>query len=289
MTDLHSHSLFSDGTLAPADLVRLAAEKKVTALALTDHDTLAGLEEAAEAAGKVGIRFIPGVELSLDTDRGEFHLLGLGLRLPAPELEEALFSLRNARDERNLKMVEKMRQSGLEVEYGDIQSLAGADGEAGEGLDSGVVGRPHFARFLVNRGVCRTLPEAFEKFLGRGRPFYEPKRILTLEEALVLLSRAGGLAVVAHPLSLQLSWENLEARFDAWSKAGIAGVETLHPSATRGKTARLEKLARQYGLETTAGSDYHGANAPGRKLGRTGWGARIPERYDAFLDRLGSR
>jgi len=287
MIDLHTHSYFSDGSFSPSELIKKAASRGVTALALTDHDTLEGLALGQEAARREGILFIRGVELSLAFSGGEFHLLGLGLSSAGSgleKLEKSLENLRNSRDIRNKKIIEKMRNHGIPVEYHEIEELAGSS-DSGSNL---VVGRPHFARFLVNRGISRTISDAFQHYLRKGQPFYESKTILTLEEAADLIAGAGGLAVVAHPLSLQMNWENLEKAFASWKEKGVRGVEAVHPSANRSKSKKLELLAEKYGLLVTAGSDFHGTNMPRRRLGRTGWGARIPEKYSDVLNHLNS-
>lgn len=276
MIDLHTHSTYSDGTLSPAELIHLARERGISTVALTDHDTVAGVEEAQKAADALGLRFVPGIELSVRVDRGEFHLLGLGLTKGLAELEERLQEIRNFRNRRNLLMVEKMRQAGIEVSYEDIRGHAEGD----------VVGRPHFAAFLVERGECRDPKEAFQRYLGTGRPFYVAKEVMTLEEAVGQVIQSGGIPIVAHPLSLQLKWGPLEEAIPRWKELGIRGMETMHPSATRARTHRLEEMARRNGLLAVAGSDYHGSNLPNRKLGRTGWGTKIPPAYDDVIEYL---
>jgi len=276
MIDFHTHSTCSDGTLKPADLVALAARKGVTALALTDHDTTSGLAEAREAAEKQGLVFINGIELSVEVSRGEFHLLGLGLKTNLHVLEKRLQQILDYRNDRNRQMVDMMNREGITVTYEEISRLAGDK----------VVGRPHFAAYLVNRGVCDTSQEAFQKFLTPGRPFYMPKQVLTLEEGAERILTAGGIPVVAHPLSLQLNLTDLEARIPRWKDLGIGGLETMHPSANRNRTRRLREMAERNGLLSVAGSDFHGDNMPNRRLGRTGWGTRIPPSYDEVVRRF---
>lgn len=273
MIDFHTHSTFSDGTLNPSDLVALAAGKGITALALTDHDTTSGLAEAGAAAEQLGVTFINGIELSVEVPRGEFHLLGLGLKTNLDKLEERLRQILDYRNNRNRQMVDMMNREGLEVTYEEISSLAGDK----------VVGRPHFAAYLVNRGVCDSPQEAFQRFLTPGRPFYLPKQVLTLEEGVERIRTAGGIPVVAHPLSLQLNLTDLEDQIPRWKELGIGGLETMHPSANRNRTRRLQEMAERNGLLSVAGSDFHGENMPNRKLGRTGWGSKIPPSYDEIV------
>ena len=273
MIDFHTHSVYSDGTLNPSDLVALATLKGITALALTDHDTTSGLAEAREAAEKGGLLFISGIELSVEVARGEFHLLGLGLKKNLDALEKRLQQILNYRNDRNRQMVDMMNREGLEVNYEEISSLAGDK----------VVGRPHFAAYLVNKGVCESAQDAFQRFLTPGRPFYLPKQVLTLEEGAERILSAGGIPVVAHPLSLQMNLADLEAQIPRWKDRGIGGMETMHPSANRNRTRRLQEMAKRNGLLSVAGSDFHGENIPNRKLGRTGWGSKIPPSYDEIV------
>jgi predicted metal-dependent phosphoesterase TrpH len=265
-------------------------------VALTDHDSLEGLEEGEAAAQKEGIRLIRGVELSLEfpipaADQGqrehpgEFHLLGLGISRDCGELDRALEKLREARENRNLRIIEKMNRGGIRVRYEDILAEAGAL----SGPNSRrALGRPHFARFLVKAGAASSLGEAFERFLKKGQPFYEPKKNLSLDAAAGLLTRAGALPVVAHPLSLRFPLEELGPWFALWKAAGVRGIEAVHPSANRSQSRRLEALALGCGLLVSAGSDFHGDNVPSRKLGETSWNARIPRRYSRLLAALAS-
>ena len=172
MVDLHSHSTASDGRLSPGELVELAASRRLTALALTDHDTVAGLDEAADACASRGLRFVPGIELEVETDTGEFHLLGLGFQQWKTGWIEGLWELQGLREARNQRIFEKMGEAGIRADYGEILELAGG----------GQVGRPHFARFLVNRGTVKTLQDAFTHFLGRGQLFFEKKQRSPLRE-----------------------------------------------------------------------------------------------------------
>jgi len=265
MVDLHTHSTASDGQLTPTELVALAKTQGLDVLALTDHDTVGGLAEAEAACRQSGIVFVPGIEIEVHVDRGEFHLLGLGLILDSPALSEVLTSLQEKRAARNRRIVAKMQESGIKVDYEDIEPLA----------KGGQIGRPHFARFLVDHGVVETIQDAFDHFLGRGLAFYEPKAALDFPAAVSWIHAVGGLAVVAHPLSLQLSLTLLEERLTQWKGEGLDGIEAWHPGAAPRQCRRLETLARRLGLKISAGSDFHGAHRPGRNLGLTSGGRRI--------------
>ncbi len=258
MIDLHSHSTASDGRLSPTKLVETAARRGLSVLALTDHDTTAGLAEAQKACQEAGITFVPGIEWEIQ-HTGEFHLLGLGLQNWGGEFQDAVLFLQSLREQRNRKIFSKMQEAGLKGHFEDIEELA----------QGGVVGRPHFARWLVNRGKVKTIQDAFTHFLGRGKLFYEPKAGLELGQALELIHRAGGVAVVAHPFSLGLSWEALKEQLSVWKDQGLDGLEAWHPSATTAACQRLEALAASLHLKVSAGSDFHGENRPDRVLGHT--------------------
>ncbi|MDR2313696.1 MAG: PHP domain-containing protein [Spirochaetaceae bacterium] len=299
MIDLHTHSSASDGSLSPARLVEQAARVGVGALALTDHDTLAGLEEAKNAAEALKIRFIPGVELEIQPEKpgrgpsagaepedpqagwggilsmkGEFHLLGLGISRVTAEFHSTLDWLRGARERRNLIMIEKMKNAGIEADYGSVKAFAG-------GM---LVARPHFALFLISKKVVKNQEQAFRRWLGKGRPFYAPREGLAFAEALRLIHQAGGAAVLAHPLSLYVSWGRLPDLFARLKDQGLDGIEAWHPNAGAGACKRLEELGRRLGLCITAGSDFHGSSRPDRKLGHTAGGRAIDDRFLEALE-----
>ncbi|MDR0447043.1 MAG: PHP domain-containing protein, partial [Treponema sp.] len=189
MIDLHTHSNASDGDLNPSELIKKAVQTGITNLALTDHDTVSGLEEAQEAAKKWGISFIPGVELEIQTEiQGEFHLLGLNIRHLTEEFYGTLQNLAEIREQRNLKIIEKMHEAGIEVDYKEIKVKE-------------IIGRPQFGAFLVGRKIVKNQEQAFKRWLGKGRPFYVPKEGLDLAKAIRLIHEAKGIAVLAHPMS----------------------------------------------------------------------------------------
>ncbi len=266
MVDLHSHSTASDGRLSPTALVALAAQRRLTALSLTDHDTVGGLREAEAAARERGLRLIPGIELEVESDTGEFHLLGLNLRQWNTSWAVRLDEIQVLRDQRNRRIFEKMRAAGIRGEYDEVRELA----------QGGQVGRPHFAQFLVNRGKVDTIQDAFNHFLGTGRLFYEKKAALPLDRALELVLDACGLAIVAHPMSLKLTLSEHEDKLRLWKTTGLDGVEAWHPGAEPRHCRRLEAMARRLGLKVSAGSDFHGDNRPDRQLGLTSGGRAIP-------------
>jgi predicted metal-dependent phosphoesterase TrpH len=273
MIDLHTHSTASDGSHMPAALVEIALTAGLGALALTDHDTLAGLAAAAERARGTRLDFVAGVEIEVASDTGELHLLGLGLDGDRSALEEALVRVRRARRERNARMISRFSAAGIPMSEEDLVAVSGG----------GVISRAHFARLLLLRGIVKSTEAAFERYLGRGAPFYEARETLPLARAVALIRGAGGVPVVAHPLSLNLSWPALELRLAGLRDAGVGGLEAWHPNATVRECRRLERLARALRLAVTAGSDFHGANMPTRRIGRTAGGTPIDDRFLAAL------
>jgi len=269
MIDLHTHSTASDGSLSPTQLIDEAARRGLSALALTDHDTIDGNDEAAAQAEKRGLAFIPGVEMEIAWEPGEFHLLGLGLRHPTEEFRRALRDLARLREERNRQILDRMLELGIEAAYEEVQTLAGGK----------VVGRPHFAALLVERGIVKNRQQAFSRYLAKGRPCYVAKGALDLARAIALIKESGGVAVLAHPMSLYLSWGRLPEAVAGFVGLGLDGLEAWHPLARVRSCRRLEELGRQLGILVTAGSDYHGASRAERKLGQTAGDLEIADAY----------
>lgn len=273
MIDLHTHSTASDGSLSPSELIDAAGSKELSALALTDHDTIAGIEEAAFAAKKKNITFIPGVELGIKWEQGEFHLLGLGINHPSGLFHEALDELCFLRENRNREILDKMHELGIDVHYEEIKALSKGK----------IIGRPHFAAFLVNRKIVKNREQAFDKYLGRDRPLYVPKQGLDLERAIRIIKESGGIPILAHPMSLYISWGKLPYIMKNFKEKGIEGIEAWHPAVKVRACQRLEELGRSLGLYITAGSDFHGESRLDRKLGITAGNQKID---DSFLEAL---
>jgi len=263
--DLHTHSTASDGTDTPAALAARAAEAGLEALALTDHDTLAGLPECAAACQAHGVEFVPGIELSADPHLagegsgaariGTLHLLGLFVDPGAPNLRALEERLRQARAQRNPAIIENLNRLGIEIDYREVT-------EAAEAAGARVVGRPHIGQALVDRGVVGSVKEAFERFIGEGRPAYARRDRLPAGEAIEAIHRAGGLAILAHPVQLRLEDPALEAAIQTLREMGLDGLETRHSDHTHGLTRRYRELAERYGLLESGGSDYHGDRKP---------------------------
>lgn len=269
MIDLHAHSTASDGVLSPAALVEKAAASGLSALALTDHDSLEGLPEAAAAAAGLGLRFVPGIEIEISFQPGEFHLLGLDIVDIGEPLRSMAAELALARDDRNRKVFELLRAEGFDVDYAELRDIAGMS----------MIGRPHIADLLVRKRIARTKQDAFDRYLAKGRPFYVQKACVDLSEAIAAIHGSGGFAVVAHPMSLFVSWSKLRVLAERWKELGVDGLEAWHPTARVVECERLEKLGREFGLRVSAGSDFHGAPRPDRRLGYTAGGRAIDESY----------
>lgn len=241
--DLHLHSTASDGTNAPEVVVLAARDAGLHALALTDHDTVDGIPAAREAARAAGIELVPGVELSAYEGANEVHVLGLHItRLE--EIRDALGVFRAARRERAEGIVRLLNGLGVRISFDDVLAVA----------RDASIGRPHVARALVENGWAMDLRDAFDRYLGAGRPAYLDKRRITIPEAIDLIHRSGGIAVFAHPGA-----EGSRERIETLASMGLDGVEVIHPSHSAEDRARLLALTRHFNLVPSGGSDSHGS------------------------------
>ena len=274
MVDLHTHSTASDGTFSPAELAAEAHKTGLSLFALTDHDTVAGVAEAQQAGKAIGIRVLPGIEISVEWQPGELHLLGLGIDIENKTLCSLMQYAQEKRLERNRKMIEKFNEAGIII---DEEKLVHIAGEA-------VIGRPHFAKYLVQEKKAKPIQDAFLKYLAKGRPFYIEKECLPLTESIEAIKAACGVPVLAHPMSLYLSWGKLPETIAQFKKDGLVGLEAWHSGARYGECVRLQALAKDLGLIVTAGSDFHGANRKDVHLGRTAADLPIEDRF--FTDNL---
>jgi 3',5'-nucleoside bisphosphate phosphatase len=258
--DLHAHTTASDGSLSPTELVDKAVSLGLSALAVTDHDTTAGLSEAISEADRQGLDLVSGVELSVEDHLGRFHLLGYLFDPQDPALSSTLVTIRASRAERNELMAVRMSDLGLPVTMDDVRAEAGDKGE--------VIARPHFARALMKAGVVSSVQEAFDKYLANGKPLYLPKEVLTAVDASALLHEAGGLAVMAHPGLVSLSETALEQRtVRLVADAGLDGIEAYYSQHSSAQTERFLSLARDNNLLVSGGSDFHGTPKPHVQLG----------------------
>lgn len=267
--DLHMHSTASDGSLAPSAVVEAAKAAGLAAIALTDHDTLGGLEEAELAAGTLGIRVVPGVELSAHDGAREVHLLALHVSR-RDLLESRLAVFRDAREERARGMVERLRRQGIDVHLETVMEEA----------NGGAVGRPHVARALIRGGHVRDSREAFDRYLGNGRPGFIPKARLEVREAIDLAHSVGAIVIWAHP-----GPDGRRERIEAMAGLGLDGVEVRHPSHLAEDVKRLSALCDFLGLLPSGGSDWHGSTNGPRTLGSMHVPYSWLDRQDALIAR----
>ena len=254
--DLHTHTTASDGSDSPTELIVSATALGLSAVAITDHDTTEGLQEAEEAAAATGIELVAGVELSLQWNRGGMHLLVLMIR-DRELLSSQLEQVRQGRDLRNLEIVERLRGQGVNISVGEVKREGG----------KGTVGRPHFAALLVKKGYVTDIPEAFSRYLSRGCPAYVERYRLSSAEAIRLAHAVGGVAVLAHPLTLGVEGGALSALLSELTEQGLDGMEAYYGTYGPPTRRSLACLARRHGLIPTGGSDYHGSFKADTRLG----------------------
>jgi len=243
LIDLHVHTNSSDGLYSPSDVVKLAARSGVSVLAVADHDTINGIEEAAAAAESHGIRLVPAVEINCFSGDTEQHILGYFVDHTDAAFQDSLGELQQARLKRMHLVISKLADIGIFLEAGDILRFA----------SRGVVGRPHIARAMVKNGYAGSVREAFDKYIGEGKPAYAPRSRLSPAEAVHIIGRAGGVAVLAHPGL----WSN-DDLIPGLAGLGVAGLEAYSPDHDKKKVRRYIEIARELGLVVTGGSDFHG-------------------------------
>ncbi len=265
MVDLHMHSNFSDGSDSPTQLVEKAKQLGLTAIALTDHDTIDGIPEFLEAGERLGIHTVPGVEISVDTklpNNGHMHMLGLFIDPKGKKLKETLDYLRTQRNLRAEKIIRKLNELGVNITLEELLE------EAGEGS----IGRPHVAKILVRKGVVGSIQEAFDIYLAKGKPAYMDKVKLGEEDAIQMIHDAGGFAILAHPHLMNYpTFEEARERIMQLREIGLDGFEIYYSTMPEEYTRGLIELAQAEGFVVSGGSDYHGANKDNIEMG-TGLG-----------------
>ncbi len=265
--DLHTHSTASDGIYSPTELLRRAKDICLRVLALTDHDTTGGLEEAAQAARALDIDFIPGIEINTDVSGGEVHVLGYFPEYQRPAFQAILKVLRDARERRGQRMVELLNEQGINVSWDRVREIA-----------KGAVGRPHVAKALLEAGYVLSIGEAFDKYIGTNCFAYVPRYRLTPEDAVHLIASANGLPVMAHPIELP-GLDELRNWLPGLCEAGMVGLETYYGPYTPENERALRALADEYNLIPSGGTDFHGPGIHPTPLG----GRHVP--YEA-VERL---
>ncbi len=281
LIDLHVHTHMSDGTLSPKEVVIRSAELGLKAIAITDHDTIAGIIEACEEGKSRGVEIVPGVEISTDWSRGILHVLGYFIRLDDNRLLDTLSYLNTGRKERIPRIIAKLADNNVRVALEDVNNEA----------VGGVPGRPHVAQVMVHNGTVRTVQEAFDRFLRRGAPAYVEKTKLSPTEAIRLISGAGGIPVLAHPHSLNMerSYE-LPTMLQFLVDKGLQGIESYYPRHSPEQTRLFLDLAFRFNLAVTGGTDFHGANKPEIKLGHFPGQQQLPySLLESLKERLSLR
>lgn len=254
--DLHLHSTASDGSCSPRQLVCLAAEQGLSALALTDHDTVLGYPELEAAGKELGIETVPGIEISTKYG-GAVHILGYYIDPASPDLEPVLNWVVQDRDSRNEKMCQLMAADGLPVNYREMKERFGP-----------VIGRPHFAGLLVELGLASSVKDAFDRYVEKGQRYYVGRTIIPIEQAISMISLSGGVPVLAHPFQYKRDDEGLRELIEHCMAQGLKGMECRYSGYSPEQSSYLEKLAEEYHLVKTGGSDFHGSSKPHIALGR---------------------
>lgn len=254
--DLHTHSLYSDGSHTPQELVALGLQNKLRCLALTDHDTVEGVADLLYYGKKAGLTVISGMEISTTLRNYTVHILGYGFDPELPELHHWLRPLQDSRAKRNQNILAKLHNLGIDISEEELQVVSG----------EGQTGRPHFARLLVQRGVVTSFDAAFSRYLGRNKPAWVPRFSYSAAEAITMIQRAGGKAVLAHPGMLSSDMRIIAALIEELAHQGLDGIEVYYPSHSRQLCRKLINLASIHRLLVTGGSDFHGATRPAHPL-----------------------
>lgn len=265
--DLHVHSNRSDGTLSPTELVSYALSKKLAAIALTDHDTVDGIEEALAAAKGKPIEVIPGIEYSTEYNKRDVHILGLFIDYKAPVFLDYLTRFQTSRTNRNHKLCNNLQNAGIDISYDALLSM----------FPNAVITRAHYAKFLIANGYVKSHNEAFDKYLGDHTPYFIHREKITPEEVIGVTLKAGGIPILAHPPLYKLGKEQMDILVATLTEHGLMGIEAIYSTYSPGEERHMKALAEKYHLLLSGGSDFHGATKPGLDLG-SGYGRLfVPE------------
>ena len=271
--DLHLHSNCSDGSLTPQEIVTGAVAAGLTAMALTDHDTLEGLAAAAASARQQSIQFVGGTELSVLWREQSMHMLVYFLDPEPGPLQDRMEELRQSRPQRNHQIAARLQGLGLSVTIEEVVAEAGG----------GVTGRPHFAGVLIRKGYVANVPEAFDRYLAAGRPGYVDRQRLTAREAIELSRKSGAVPVIAHPHTLNLRAEEFASGFGELVEIGLGGIEAYYGEYTPQMRSRIAAICSDLGIVATGGSDYHGRYKPHLEIGTGKGDLRVPDEAFASL------
>ena len=264
--DLHLHSNFSDGTMSPSELVHEALKEQIKGISITDHDTIEGVSEALEEGKRVGVEVLSGVEISAYLDDIPMHILGYGFDLQNRALRDGLKKIQKARDERNWAILEKLNALGINVTKNDLQKHS----------PTGQTGRPHIASLLIEKKVVKNMDEAFARYLRKNTLAYSSRQKLLCEDAIKMINDAGGLAVLAHPLTIDRSMASLPQVLKKLKEKGLKGVEAYYPIHSVTNRQKLIAISRELNLLITGGSDFHGSIRNGTRLGGINKKQRVP-------------
>lgn len=265
--DLHLHTAASDGTDEPAELVALAKQRGLTAIAVTDHDTIDGVAEACRVSDDYGVEVIPGIEISAEFAGQEVHVLGYFVDVHDPGLREMMEQFQSDRTDRIYHMVEKMERDDLPISFSELRKR----------YPDAVLGRAHIGTWLIEQGLCRTMEEAFSGYLNRNSVYYVPRNYLTVPQAAERILGAGGLPVLAHPMLYDYNETEMRALFALCAEVGFVGAEVYYSTYSEDETETAAVLAREFGLIATGGSDYHGSRKPDIRLGTGRDNLVVPE------------
>lgn len=270
--DLHVHSTASDGTFSPGDLVKYAHQKHLKAIALTDHDTIDGVDEAIEAGKNYNVEVIPALEFAADYMGHEFHILGLNVDYTNEHFRNTLTTLQQQREDRNKNMIAKLKTLGFDVDVQELYNIAGG---------KKVVTRAHFAKLLLEKGYVKTRNEAFDKYIGEGCAAYIPRRLLTAEACIKLILEHNGIPVLAHPTLYNMSMHEIDIAVKTLVDYGLIAIEGIYPLYSAQQIGDIKAIAKKYNLKLSGGSDFHGANKPNIDIG-TGIGNNISVPYTVW-------
>ena len=270
--DLHTHTNKSDGSFSPSALVELAAQKNLAAIAITDHDSVDGLDEAMAVSGKYAVEVIPGIEFSTCYGKQDVHMVGLFIDHHKESFTKELDSFIESRTGRNMAMCENLRAAGIDITYEKLI----------EAFPDSVLTRAHYARYLYDRGYVKSIPEAFDRYVGDRTKYVVPREKITPQASIRMILQGGGIPILAHPPLYHMSSERLDKLVADCKEAGLVGIEALYSSYNGADQRDMRRLATKYDLLLSGGSDFHGTNKPTLSLGN-GYGKLfVPEE---ILDR----
>ena len=264
--DLHTHSIASDGSMSPAELVRHAKDKGLAAVALTDHDTVEGISEALDEGNRIGIEVIPGIEISTNY-RPEMHILGYFLNIDRYlSVQKELTEIRKGREDRNYKIISRLNKLGIAVTEEEVKEISTSD----------TIGRPHFARLLMEKGHVKTMQEAFDKYLGKDGLAYFKRHELEPVDGIKLIKKADGIPVLAHPVLLKMNYNDMDKLLVELKEYGLGGIEAIYSENSKEETGNLLRLAIKHKLLVTGGSDFHGTYKNGIEIGFGRGNLKVP-------------